>query len=377
MNNSKFAVQLLTKIGAPLMEAVNEATAGDKSSKEQAQEQAAQVMAQLLGQTVQMGTLLYSAIGIEEEAEQADTTRVAVTSLCAPLIAKFYTQNKRPPTEDDTKRMVQSLEGILSFGENFSPASVAQTRLQTLDHDDVLFDKNQPSLVMLQAMVPVMNAIEEFPFGQAPRKLVQEIAGKLEARAQEIAKAQQGDVDKLNELMIFKSLAGLYAQCHLDEIKRVAENSAESRENLSIDPVWEHFETKITMVEALMGVGHDAGDVTPAPEVQADAQQQPAEASPQESPSVASNTGAAAGGAGPMGFFKKPKEGETATAGTPETASQPSPDPTPKEAAVTDPSPAPAKSESAVASVAGGGSANPMGFFKPGTKKAEGEDGNA
>jgi hypothetical protein len=365
MNDSKFAVQLLSQIGAPLMEAVNEASAGNEG----AQEQAAQIMAQLLGQAVQMGTQLSNAIGIEEDTVQADTTRVAVTSLCAPLIAKFYTQNKKVPAEDDTKRMVQSLEGILSFGENFSPASSAQSRLQTLGHDVVLFDNSQPALVMLQAMVPVINAVEEFPFGQAPRKLVQEITGKLEARAQDIAQ-QQGNADKLHELMIFKSLAGLYAQCHLDEIKRVSENSAESRDNLSLDPVWEHFETKVSMVETIMGLegsSQDAQSVaSPVPEEQVQPQA-PVESAPTPTsstppPMATQEAPPAAASGGPMGFFKKPKEGDAVPAETSSAA--------PQEAETTAVPPT-QQTVSADESATDTPPSNPMGFFKPGAKKAD------
>ena len=359
INNSDFAVQLLTKIGSPLMGAINDGSAGDEA----AQEQAAQTMAQLLGQAVQMGTLLYNAVGIEEEAAQADTTRVALTSLCAPLIANFYSKNKSVPTEDDTKRMVQSLEGILSFGENFSPASEAQSRLQTIDQEAVLFDKSQPTLVVLQAMVPVINAVEEFSFGQAPRKLVQDVSAKLEARAQDIVK-NKPDGDKLQELIVFKSLASLYAQCHVDEVKRVSESGDENRDNLSIDPVWEHFETKVSMVETLMGVGG---------EPEADAEQAPTLAkTPDPAPTektVASSTAEAPAAAtgGPMGFFKKPTGNEQENAPAAETPA--AVQEAPKEAAST-----PVATPETEAKTDDAPPASPMGFFKPGAKKADSND---
>ena len=372
MSDSKFAIQLLEKIGAPLLGAINQVSADDEA----VQEQAAQVMAKLLGQSVQMGTMLYNAVEIKESEEQADSTRLALAGLCAPLMAAFYTKNKAEPSDDDIKRMSQSLEAILSFGENFSPAAQGQSRLQTIDEDVVLFDKNQPILMTIQAMVPVINAVEEFPFGQQPRKLIQDITAKLEARAAEMAAPQGGD--KVTELVVFKALAALYAQCYKDEVVRVSSAGDEARGELSVDPIWASFETKISMVEVVMGVDSApaSADIAPAPattastplpETPAPAVQEaaPVAPAPVESNSTsAAPVAAAAGTAGPMGFFKKPKEGEAAP---PPTASAPA------EAAPV----AAAPVETAQVETASSETTNdappssPMGFFKPGAKKKD------
>ena len=384
MSDSKFAIQLLEKIGAPLLGAINQVSADDEA----VQEQAAQVMAKLLGQSVQMGTMLYNAVEIKESEEQADSTRLALAGLCAPLMAEFYTKNRAEPSDDDIKRMSQSLEAILSFGENFSPAAQGQSRLQTIDEDVVLFDKNQPILMTIQAMVPVINAVEEFPFGQQPRKLIQEITAKLEARAAEMAVPQGGD--KVTELVVFKALAALYAQCYKDEVVRVSSAGDGARGELSVDPIWASFETKISMVEVLMGVDSApaSADIAPAPSTPP-ASSAPAvqEVAPVASAPVESNStsaapvaAAAAGTAGPMGFFKKPKEGAAAPAAeTPATqVAPPLTASAPAEAAPVAAAPVEtASAETAQVETASVETTNdappssPMGFFKPGAKKKD------
>lgn len=350
VQSSKFTVQLLEKIGSPFTAAIN-CHAVDSVESET---QSAQIMAQLLGVATQMSTTLYNALNIKEEEIQFDSTRLALAALAAPLIADFYRQHKQIPTEEDIKRIGQSLEAVVSFGENFSPATDHQSRLQTIEHEGVFFDKEQPILLVLQAMVPVINAVEEFSFGQSQKKLVQDITARLEARAADIAK-EVGEPDKLRELIVFKALAALYASCHREGTKRASSGDEATRGELSIDPIWESFETKVAMIEAVMGVKTQSSTWVDAP--QADGSQQ--EAAPQETP---------ASGGGPMGFFKKP---ETAAEAPAETPVEP-----PVEAKETPPPPAAVPAQEAPAEEAGASSppSSPMGFFKPEAQKKEDSD---
>lgn len=303
-NNPKFAVQLLEKIGSPLAVAINNVTSGGDG----ADIESATIMAQLLGQVTQISTKLYNMLEIKEEEQQSDSTRLALAALSCPLVVNCYIKRKQIPMEEDITQIGKSLEAVISFGENFSPAADHKSRLQTIDHDVVFFDKDQPSLVILQSMVPVINAVEEFPFGQGKRKLVQDIAVKLEAVSGDIAK-RSGNSDKLKELIIFKALAELYTSCHLAETQRASSGDAASHGELSIDSVWEIFAIRVAMVEALMGIEIESGD-SKAPNPEQSKVEKP-EDKPQEKPQeqVAPS--------GPMGFFKKDesnKSSDTATA---------------------------------------------------------------
>ncbi len=359
-NNPTFSVQLLEKIGAPLLASIEKTLAGGD------EEQTATIMAQLLALSVQMSTSLYNALDIKEAEDQMDSTRLALAALSAPLIAQSFERQGQAPNEENIKRMCESLEAVLTFGENFTPAPEQKSRLHTIGHDEILFDDSQPMLMTIQAMVPVINAVEEFPFGQGRRKLVQDVAAKLQSLTDEMAKknnTQNGASDRVQELVIFKTLASLYASCHRAETARVSSDNNTDRDNVSLAPVWENFETKISMVEALMGFESDAVATpqdTKAPAVEAAAAE--SEASPQQA--EPEKPAASNGGGGPMGFFKKTDDNN----------------PTPDLAPAAESAPATTPSEAATATTTttteapksdANASGSPMGFFKPGAKKEE------
>ncbi len=356
VTNSKFTVQLLEKIGSPLTAAINH-VAGEK---EELEIEAAKTMAQLLGVATQMSTTLYNSLDIKEEENQFDSTRVALAALVTPLIADFYIQTKQIPAEEDIKRIGQSLEAVISFGENFSPASDHQSRLQTIDHDGVFFDKDQPILVVLQAMVPVINAVEEFSFGQGKKKLVQDITVRLETRAADIAK-EVGASDKLKELIIFKALAALYSSCHREETRRASSEDEAKRGELSLEPIWEAFETKVAMIEAIIGTGTEDTNQQQAPKVEAEKVVETPQADdtpPQQSPASGSTSG-------PMGFFKKPTDAPAET----ETKEA-----TPAASAISVEEKKPEAKTETEATATSSASSSPMGFFKPGANKKEDSD---
>jgi len=277
VQNSKFAVNILEKIGAPLAAALESVPLqGDDKDIE-----AAKLMAQMMGQAVQVSIALNNALNVTESEEQADSTRLALAAIAAPLIAEFYRQNARVPDEQDLKRIVKSQEAVLAFAENFSAADEGKSRLSTIDHDAPLFDKTQISLVVLQALNPVLTAIFEFPFGQSETKLLQEVSDRLQANAAEMVRSAGGD--KLGEILVLKALAQIYADCHRMETARLATASDENRSELSLDPVWKAYDTKVAMAEAILG-GNETSTSTqasaPAPASPPAAESMPAETPP-------------------------------------------------------------------------------------------------
>ncbi len=381
--NSKFSIQLLEKIGAPLAAAIESATALD-NKPEDSDVEAAKIMAQLLGQAVQISITLNSSLGLSESEEQADSTRLALAAIAAPMLGNFYKENKRVPADQDIQRIIKSLEAVLAFSDNFTPLAISQSRLTTIDHDAPLLDETQPSLIVMQTLTPVMNAIAEFPFGQSETKLIQDVAVRLRQHAAEI----NGD-DKLGELMVFKSLANIYAECHRAETARLSQSNDEERGELSLDPVWEDFATRLEMVKVLAGiqtspavsstssavapqqaVGNAAPPAPPPLESPSVAPPQPAEAVPQAAAPAASSS--------PMGFFKP--GAKTADTGAPAAppaeaapvASTPAAPVAPTEQTTTftqtPATPPPASDGNAPAAASG----SPMGFFAK-KKPEEGE----
>lgn len=347
IKNSKYAAQLIEKIGAPLLAAVGQI------SDEKSEHDVAQITAQLLAQSVSLSSAFYNHLQIDDTGEQGDFTRLAMTALAAPFVADYYMQKQQVPTDDQLKKIEKSLEPVLTFGENFSPAAEHQSRLQTIGGEAILFDKNQAILVTLQAMIPVINAVEEFSFGQNSRKLIQEIMAKLELIATEMV-SKTGKQDKLTELIIFKSLAALYASCHRGETDRASKKNTDVREELSLDPIWNSFNTKVQMVEVVLGLS----TADEKPQITAKAPKEPVVKKPEEKTAASppAQDQKATPAAGPMGFFKKDPEGAAPSESAAPEASAPA-------APKTTTSDAPAASGS-----------GPMSFFKPGTKKEDGDN---
>ncbi len=346
--SSSFSVQLLSKIGAPLAQAV-ESVALPAGQEETV---AAERMAAMLSMAVEMSIALYDKLDVTEDEKQADETRTALAAIAAELIAGFYTSSQKLPEDTDKKRLLKSLEAVLSFSNKFSNAGEAGARLSTIGGTQPLFDLTQAKLVTLQSVTDIVNVISEFPFGQSENKLIQEVTESLEKDAARLAK-ESGAEDKLSELIIFKSLSALYAQCHRAETAKLSGNAQDVAPSLA--PVWGAYETRLAMMGAVMGGSEEAA--APSDSSSAIEPLPPPVATPVESvPPVSESTAPAAPMAGgPMGFFASKKPESEAT--TP---------PASEEAPVSEA----AKEETEKPAAGAGG---PMSFFKAPPKTEDGE----
>ncbi len=397
---ASFTIGLLEKIGTPLVASI-ESVAG--AAAEGVEIDTSTILAQMLGQAVQSSISLSASVDMPPDEMAADSARLGLAALMASVLADFYRTHKRVPVEADIARMVKSMQSVAAFGENFSAAKDQASRLSLLGKDTLIFDGLQVNLVTMQLMTPVMNAIAGFPFGQSETKLLQEVLDKLKNYAQNIVNIT-GDASKLAEMMTLKSLAQIYAECHISETERLMKVSDEARASVTIDSVWIRFDKRLAMAEAMVGINDEGrgtqttassgGPAPIAPAVPPAAPVIPVTAAPPETPTPAvpppiqtppptqvqavapAQTAPPAGGS-PMGFFKPKTEGAEAPA-VPVATAQETPAQTapiaPPPVEVQTPPPvapvtaaAPATPPTAEAS-AGGGS--PMSFFK--TKK-EGE----
>lgn len=352
--SSSFSVQLLSKIGAPLAQAIESVPlpAGQEDAA------AAERMAAMVSLAVEMSIALYDKLDLTENETQADETRTALAAIAAEMVGSFYAHTHKSPEESDKTRILKSLEAVLSFSEKFSVAGDASARLTTIGGAQPLFDMTQSKLVILQSVGEVVNAVADFPFGQSENKLIQDITERLEKDAADLAK-NNGAEDKLSELMIFKALAGIYAQCHRAETQKLSGGTQEGTP--SLDPVWTAYETRLAMMSALVG---GAGDVAPAPVSSASPETQPA--APIEAPVESATPPAAPPAGGPMGFFTNKKSDDEASVAPPETLESSAPRTPPltpppvEEAGVVTPVEPTAEEKPAAPSGAGG----PMSFFK-------------
>lgn len=298
---SQFKIQLLEKLGTPLMRAMSVQGASATADT-------AQAIAGMLSESVKISIYLSQVMKLTPEDGDADAIRVALASIAGDLVADTYAQTGRTPTDADAQKIAKSLEAILAFSDNFAPASEHAQRLQTLGGGVPFIDPMQTTIYAMAALTPVISAVSEFPFGQQESKLIQDVAAKL---AEHAKKLQSGLVTeplspaetKTAELVILQSLGQIYAAAHRAETNRLHTLPEEQRGGeLSMQPVWDSFDRQIAMVEVLLssmsgenlGSGRGGKGVKPAAE--APAEEAPAEQAPAAQPAKPAN---------PMSFFKK------------------------------------------------------------------------
>lgn len=315
-SRSQFLLQLLEKLGAPLMRAINArsgASPGESGQKD------AQTIAALLSETVKISISVSQAMNLKPDDGDADAIRVSLAALAGNLVADAYQQTGRIPGEADARRISSSLESVLAFSGNFAPAAEHAQRLQTITGAPSFMDPMQTELYAMNALVPVISAVSEFPFGQQETKLIQDISGKLSERAkalrEKLTNVNGTAQAQMAELIILQSLSHIYASAHRAETARLKTLSDEARGGeLSLDPVWSAFDRQLAMLEVLIGASAGAasssrgggGGVKPAVETPAQETQIPAApAAPAEAASPAAEAPPAKP-SNPMSFFKKP-----------------------------------------------------------------------
>lgn len=403
---ANYLIQILDKIGAPLVDAVSRAHSG-KPQDDSTVESDAQTIASLLGKVVEVSIQMNETLDLKPEDAQDDSLRAALAALAGPMVAGQYAQHGKIPAEPELKRLQAATQAILTFGDNFAPGPETAQRLEKLAADGSAVDAHQINIQYVQAFIPVVNAIGAFPFGQPEQKLMMDVADRLVKRAVEMREvlmpSLNDDEQKLVELAVLRALANVYAACHTAETERLT-GGEDAPESASLDPVWKNFETRIAMLEAVVKnlipetgsaqpspaspaapvteppPQQDASPVAPPPPSQEQEQEQPPPQTAPTPPPASTEQGDSTTGASPMGFFAKPKDdGETGT--PPPPPSQPSeteaqaPEPPSPQQPETPPAPpaeppAQQPSEDSNKDTDSGdqGSGNPMSFF---TKKNE------
>ncbi|MFA5593024.1 MAG: hypothetical protein WC989_06905 [Micavibrio sp.] len=238
-----FLLQLLQKLGAPLMVAVNaHAPAGDDA-------QTASAMAGLLSESVQIGLGLTQALNLKTGEGDPDAVRVAMATVAGNIVAENYKQTGRVPGEADRARIQKAIESVIVFADNFAPAAEHAKRLKTLDNTPPFFDPVQANIYTIHALLPVIAAAGDFSFGQEAPKLLQETAQRLGARAREIQGRIGAGPDILGELVTLEALSRLFAGAYGRQVARLQSGGEGAG---SLENVWKDFDAQAGMVEILL-----------------------------------------------------------------------------------------------------------------------------
>ena len=253
-SNSKadYLLHILQTIGAPLMSAITDVTPADQDNPQNE----ATIMATLLGKTVEASIDLGQIMQIDPAQAQDDTLRVALAGLAGPLVAGEYTNRKRVPESPEIKKITTALQAVLTFSDNFTPTPETVERLKNLEANGQAADSYQIQIQYMQAFIPVVEAIAQFPFGQAEAKLIMDVSDRIVKKSVELREAllpNENDegVQKLVELGFVKALGQLYSACHMAETEKFTNTDQDAQTAISIDPVWKAFDMRVAMLEAL------------------------------------------------------------------------------------------------------------------------------
>lgn len=297
-SRTQFLLQLLQKLGAPLMAAVGAHSDGEEKD--------AQTLATLLSESVKVSISLSQAMNLKTDDGDADAIRVSLATLAAGLVAESYKASGRVPNDADSRRISKALESVIVFADNFAPAAEHAQRLKTLDETPPFFDAVQTNIFAIHALLPAIAAIEEFSFGQADTKLVQDVSDRLGAKSKELLNTLGAGGTTMSELVILQALARIYAGAHKAETERM---KAFGDSAGGLDAVWKSFETQATMVTVLLGsmgggfaASSGGGGKKPAVSAPAETPEAPPPAAPSAPPPAATAPSAPAN---PMSFFKK------------------------------------------------------------------------
>jgi hypothetical protein len=407
---SQYLVHILEKIGTPLLSSIHMVEDGADAHGTQA----AKTMASLLAKTVELSIALGNTADVFDGTDD-DALRVALAALAGPIIAARYRFDKKMPDDDVLKKIVAGMESALTFSDNFTPSKKTNDTVAALQDGASTPDETGPpihTLHFLQALLPVVNAVTHFAFGQNEQKLIADIGVRLSKTAETLRGTLfpvtlSDDEKKASDLVTLRTAADIYAACHMAETQTVAGSSDEQNTAAALQNVWTAFDQHIALLETLTRAILDPTSVpvevvptpsptpvTAPPKPQAQQQTPP----PTDSLPATQQKPAIFGGGGqteeqsevpapteesaakpqtppppstppetsgnPMGFFGKKDNDETSEAASPPPEQQTAP-PTPEQQDTpSTPPPQEQKTDD--------GNGNPMSFFTP--KPDDGDD---
>jgi hypothetical protein len=263
-SRSLFLLQVLEKLASPLVAAINEVSVRQMMIPDPAQpgsmKPEAEQVATLLTRSTQTSIGLSSLVDMKLSDSEADSLRLALTSLASPLIANFYRLAGRAPTESEVGRVMDAMNAVIAYSDNFAPAADASVRMRALENDFFPSDPAQVTLLYMSALLPAVNSVMAYSFGQPEKKLIQDVAVRLVQESktlrirlfpamgeQEAAKA---------ELAILRMAALIYSQCHFAEMAKLMATEDQARQGLApaMTTLWQSFILRIQMLEILADV---------------------------------------------------------------------------------------------------------------------------
>jgi hypothetical protein len=335
--HSAFLLQVLEKLAAPMVAAISEVSVRQALVPDPSQPGAmrpeAEQIASLLTKSTQLSIGLSPLIDMKTSEGEADSLRLALTSLSSPLMSNIYRLAGRPPNETEIHRIVEAMTATISYSEGYRAAGDATIRMANIDSDFFPSDDSQVGLLYMSALLPVVNSIMAYSFGQPEKKLVQDVTERLVReskflRAKMFPGIPEGQLAAKADLALLRMAALIYSQCHFAEMAKLMATEDQVRQGMAptMTALWQSFILRMQMLEVLgdalipglrrtvddlvgRGSAGGSGGYAP-PAAQPSAQQQPASPPPPltavplsaQPQTVSQDSG---NKTGPMSFFVK------------------------------------------------------------------------
>lgn len=321
---SAFLLQVLEKLAAPMVAAISEVSVRQSLIPDPSQPGAmrpeAEQVANLLTKSTQMSIGLAGLVDLKPIDGDADSMRLALTSLASPLMSNIYRLAGRSPTDSEIQRINDAMSAVVSYADNYAAAADATVRMAQIDADFFPSDDGQVALLYMGALLPVVNSIMAYSFGQPEKKLVQDVAERLVReskflRAKMFPEIPEGQMAAKADLALLRMAGLIYSQCHFAEMAKLMATEDQVRQGMAptMTALWQSFILRMQMLEILGdalipgvrrtvddlvgrsgGNGGSGGGTKPAPLV------------PSEPPPAPKNTeNNEAKNQGPMSFFVK------------------------------------------------------------------------
>jgi hypothetical protein len=262
---SAYILQVLEKLAAPLSAAIAEVGVRTMMIPDPAQDGAmkpeAEQMAGLLTKATQTSIGLSQLLDLKLPEHEADSLRLSMTALASPLMANIFRITSRLPNDQEVDRVVTSMSAISNYLDNFAPAGDALVRMNQIDQDFYPSDPHQVTLNYLHALLPVVNSVMAYSFGQQERKLILDVTNRLLDDSKEVAdrlfadtpEAQSAAQKAKTHLALLRVYALIYSQCHFAEMAKLMATEEQARQGLAptMTSLWQAFDLRVQMIEIL------------------------------------------------------------------------------------------------------------------------------
>lgn len=247
-------VAVLKHVVTPLIQAMAEVRNANKGAPPPSPEEEAQMLAQLVDGAMALAQATTESLDTDKEKMDDDVRWMIVSAATHNIAARFRATGQIAPPEEAAKLA----DSIFNLKEKFQSQTVAA-------------GESAPNTLgtfrarMLEALVPVVNAVAQYSFGRAEHLLLAQICERLLRTADQVTRglAPTGCTPRDWRLLCWSVLqaAGyLYSDCHFAEADRLLymdkdEREAYFREHDNMPPmhfVWQSFDQRLAMLATLI-----------------------------------------------------------------------------------------------------------------------------